>query len=369
MTLANLAIARQVAEDLDLEPEFMILGMREGEISYLNDPRVTDFTIDTRSLLSPSGFWSAIGDQDCVLDIGAGDSFADIYGPRRFAFLWLTKMMTIARRIPLLLSPQTIGPFTKPAYRPFAKVALSRADTVVARDQLSLDVLRQLAPTAKGLLSVDVAFALPYVDRSAERGGAKVRVGVNVSGLLFNEADSGRNRFGLEVHYAELMRRLLRDIEARPDMEAHLITHATHPHILWDDDRSVADKLAEEFPSAVRVADFAGPSEAKSYISAMDFLIAGRMHACIAALSSGTPVVPVAYSRKFSGLFGMLGYGWMIPVTGTSTDEALVYLHDCIARRDLLARDSLESFEKARGPLGVYADRLRDLFSASVSGA
>jgi hypothetical protein len=48
-----------------------------------------------------------------VLDIGAGDSFTDIYGPKRFAYLWLTKAMAIARRRPLVLSPQTIGPFSK----------------------------------------------------------------------------------------------------------------------------------------------------------------------------------------------------------------------------------------------------------------
>lgn len=367
LTLANMAIAREAAQDLGLEPEFVIFGMREGETSYVTDERVRTFTIDTRSLLSPTGFWSAVARQDCVLDIGAGDSFADIYGPRRFAFLWLTKMMTVARRTPLLLSPQTIGPFTKAAYKPFAKIALSSADLVVARDQLSLDVLRKLAPSAKSLLSVDVAFALPYLDRSSERGGARLKVGVNVSGLLFNEAESGRNRFGLDVDYADLMRRFLQDIVSRPDMEIHLITHATHPHDTWDDDRSVADRLAKEFPSAVRAPDFAGPSEAKSYISALDFLVAGRMHACIAAFSSGTPVVPVAYSRKFIGLFGMLGYDWMVPVTGASTDAALAYLQDCLARRETLAADARQSLKKVAEPLQAYKTELRELFSASMS--
>ena len=32
------------------------------------------------------------------------------------------------------------------------------------------------------------------------------------------------------------------------------------------------------------------------------------MHACIAAFSRNVPVVPMAYSRKFEGLFGSLGY-------------------------------------------------------------
>src|SRR3546814_11203477 len=86
-----------------------------------------------------------------------------------------------------------------------AKLALERADCVVARDEESFKVLRELAPRAHAVQSVDVAFALPFADRSAERGGARLRVGVNVSGLLLGEAARGRNRLGLDVHYGEWM--------------------------------------------------------------------------------------------------------------------------------------------------------------------
>lgn len=362
LTVANLAIARQVAEDMGFQPEFTIFGMRESAVRYMGD-EVGSFVVDTRSLLSPGGYWSAVAQQDCVLDIGAGDSFADIYGARRFAFLWLTKMMAKARRTPLLLSPQTIGPFTRPAYRPFAKAALSAADMVIARDKMSLAVLAELAPKARSVLSVDVAFALPYQDLSAQRGQSRLKVGVNVSGLLFSEAETGRNRFGLDVNYAELMRRFITDLTARPEVEVHLLTHANHKHFA-DDDRGVADRLAKEFPSAVRVPDFDGPSEAKSYISGLDFLTAGRMHACIAAFSSGTPVVPIAYSRKFSGLFGMLGYTWMVPVTGVTTDSALAYLHDCLGRRAELVQDANIGLGKVNLLLDAYRQELRRLFDA-----
>lgn len=368
LTLANLALAQEVAADLGLAPEFTIFSMRESAAGYLVEGEVDTFVIDARTLLSPSGYWSAVARQDCVLDIGAGDSFADIYGPRRFAFLWLTKIMAKFRNTPLLLSPQTIGPFTKRGYRPFARMALAGVDAVVARDQMSLDVLNDLAPSAKNVLAVDVAFALPYHDHSAQRGTGPVRIGINVSGLLFNEAISGRNRFGLDVDYAALMRRFIADVISRPDVEVHLITHANHKHDLWDNDRNIADKLALEFPLAKRVPDFRDPSEAKSYISGLDFLVAGRMHACIAAFSSGTPVVPVAYSRKFSGLFGMLHYPWMVPVTGANTDDALAYLHDCFDRRGELSRDACASQGKIKELLDVYRAELRKLF-LRASGA
>ena len=47
-----------------------------------------------------------------------------------------------------------------------------------------------------------------------------------------------------------------------------------------------------------------------------------RMHACIAAFSSGVPVVPMAYSRKFEGLFGSLGYDRTVDCTADSAERS-----------------------------------------------
>jgi polysaccharide pyruvyl transferase WcaK-like protein len=365
LTVGNIALARQVAAELGLEPRFLIIGMRDGQAAYIDDPAVETFVVTGRSLVSPTGYLAALGQVDCVLDIGAGDSFADIYGGKRFTYLWLSKMMAIARGVPLLLSPQTIGPFTKQPYRGLAASTMERAQAVVARDTKSLAVAKEIAPSARTLLAVDVAFALPFEDRSAERNGAKLRVGINASGLLFTQAETGRNRFGLSYDYAKLTRRLLGELTARDDVEVHLITHVASP-IPDDDDGALADRLATEFPSVIRVPTFAGPSEAKSYISSLDFLVAARMHACIAAFSSGVPVVPVSYSRKFSGLFGMLGYHHVLPVAEVDEEGALGFIRAALERRGELAADIASGMGKVNGLLDAYRDELRRFFTAAV---
>lgn len=359
LTVANLAIASAIAKEAGLKAEFVVMGMRERGEPYLLSEQAAIYSIDTKAMVSPGGFWSAVGKLDGVLDIGAGDSFAEIYGPKRFAFLWLSKVLTLARRVPLLLSPQTIGPFTKAAYRSLARGVLERADRVVARDEMSLAALRELAPKAQGRLSVDVAFALPFEDRSLARGGGVVRMGVNVSGLLFSEAESGRNRFNLSYDYTAAMRRLLSELSKDARVEVHLITHACHVSDAWDDDGRLADRLAAEFPAVRRVPDFAGPSEAKSYISGLDLLVAARMHACIAAFSSGTPVIPIAYSRKFTGLFGMLDYPWVVPPTGVSEDQVLDLVRSGIGRRAELAHDIDRGMMKVGALLDVYRQELK----------
>lgn len=363
LTLGNMAIVRAVAQELGLVPRFTLLSMRDGETGSITDQSVRIRTIDSRTMLSPGGFWRWVGDLDCVLDIGAGDSFAEIYGLKRFMFLWLSKWLTIRQGTPLLLSPQTIGPFTRTPYKQLAASVMRKATAVVSRDDMSLSVAQQMAPEANNLLSVDVAFVLPFESQVALRGGEKLRMGINVSGLLFHEAESGRNRFDLSYDYAAMTRQLITTLLGRKDIEVHLVPHATNKAMPDDDDGRCADRLAKEFPGVIRVPDFAGPSEAKSCISGLDFLVAGRMHACIAAYSAGTPVVPVAYSRKFGGLFGMLGYDWMVPTTGMSSQEAVDFVVGALDQRQQLVADIAGGMTQVERKLDVYRAALRQLFS------
>jgi polysaccharide pyruvyl transferase WcaK-like protein len=328
---------------------------------------VESFVITSRSLLSPSGYWARLKALDCILDIGLGDSFADIYGAKRFGFMWATKALAYLRGLPVLFSPQTIGPFTREPYRALAGFVMRKAQAVVARDPMSFKAVTQIAPRARAVQSIDVAFRLPF-ERPAARPAGRLEIGVNVSGLLFNGGYSGANEFGLQVDYAELMRRFIATYAARPDTRVHMICHVNSDRLPKDDDGRVADRLAAEFPGVVRAPNFASPSAAKSYIAGLDFMVAGRMHACIAAYSASVPVVPVAYSRKFEGLFaGMLNYGYSVPVTGLSTEEAVAYLADCVDRRAELAAEIARGQGVVAKALGAYDAELRSLFTAAVA--
>ncbi len=360
LTVGNIALASRAAARVGLTPEFTVIGPREDGPVYVDG--VATRVIDRRYLTARSGFWRDLGELDVVLDIGAGDSFTDIYPTKRFAYIAATKALTIARRRPLILSPQTIGPFSKQPQSAVAAWACRGADAVFVRDPLSLAALRKLAPSANAHQVVDVAFALPFTQ--AERQSGLVRVGLNVSGLLFNGGYSGKNEFGIEVDYAALTRSLIEALMARPGVRVELIAHVNATGL--DDDRAVADRLAAEYPGLVRVPDFASPGAAKSHISGLDFLVGGRMHATIAAYSSGVPVVPVSYSRKFEGLFGGLGYDWLVPVRGRSTTEACAYILDAFERRDELAADIARGRPVVEAGLELYTAELAASFASAA---
>lgn len=367
LTVANMAIIDAVAQKLGIPVDYVIFGVGERFAAAQDKDAPPFFPMTIRSILSPRGFWRALSDIDVMIDIGAGDSFADIYGAKRFAFLWLSKVMTIARGIPLLFAPQTIGPFDKFIYRKLASFAMRHSAAVIARDRASLALAKAMAPAARALVSVDVAFKLPFADQSASRDGADVRIGLNVSGLLYHEAESGRNRFGLSYDYADYVRSLIATISAWPNTKLYLVPHATSASDPSDDDGHISDRLAKEFPAARRVENFTGASEAKSFISGLDFLVAARMHACIGAYSSGTPVYPVAYSRKFAGLFGMVDYPHILPVSGYDTAGAVAATLAAIENRAALKSELTAGMHKVEALLDVYRAELEQLLSAKAA--
>lgn len=365
LTLGNLALARRAAAAAGVTPRFELIGFADpGRASYVSGPDIAVTELDGRAMLPGGGLGQALGRCDAVLDIGGGDSFTDIYGPKRFAYLWLSKLAARFKGKPLMFSPQTIGPFDKAWGRGLASYILGRADRVFARDPKSLAVLGALAPDVPAALSTDVAFALPYEKRNH---GAGTHVGVNVSGLLFNGGYSGANEFGLEIDYGAFTRQSIAALLQRPGVKVHLVPHVLSESLPQDDDYRVAEALKAEFPQVVLAERFAGPVEAKSYIAGLDMLVGGRMHACIAAHSSGVAVVPVAYSRKFAGLFeDLLGYHHLVPVTGLDTEGAVAFVLDAFERRAELAQDCLASRAKVEILLAGYVEALAELFARAA---
>ncbi len=339
LSVGNIALARAAAERVGVTPSFVLIGPREPGASYIAGDDITMREVTGRYMISPGGYGHDLSAIDLLLDIGAGDSFTDIYTDRRFAYIIGTKLFALARGKPLILSPQTIGPFSRQPHKALAAWVCRRARLVVTRDPLSTAALASLSPKARTLQAIDVAFALPF-DRPPPRApGAPVRVGLNVSGLLMSGGYAGGNEYGLTLDYPAFTHRLIEALLAMPGVQIDLVPHVIAPGYPADDDAAAADRLVAQYPALRRGPDFASPSAAKSFIAGLDFLVGARMHATIAAYSAGVPVVPVSYSRKFEGLFGGLGYPWLVPSRGMATDAALAYVLDAFARRDAVAAD------------------------------
>lgn len=263
-----------------------------------------------------------------VLDISGGDSFTDLYGPRRFRAMVLTKRLALDAGVPLVLLPQKLGPFRDPAMRAEAVGILRRAAAVWVRDAESFAFLQECLgqdfDPARHRLGVDVAVALPAreplaLDPVLKRWLAPGRgfplAGLNVSGLLCNDAEGARRAFGLADRHscqAEALARAL--LDGDPELRLLLVPHVHRPDGDAESDLDAARSLVRRLGKtcAGRVAVLGGrlpATELKWVLARLDWFAGARMHATIGAFSSGVPTLGLGYSDKAQGVFAECGIG------------------------------------------------------------
>jgi len=151
-----------------------------------------------------------IAGADVVMDVSGGDSFTDLYGPKRFGAMTLQKLMALDNGKPLILLPQTLGPFREEANRALAADILRRSAAVFVRDAVAFGVLKDMLgdgfDPARHRKGPDMAVLLPQSEPAelpeivtrwlSERDDHPV-AGLNVSGLLCQDPEAAQKTYGL----------------------------------------------------------------------------------------------------------------------------------------------------------------------------
>ena len=262
---------------------------------------------------------------DLVIDVCGGDSFTDIYGMKRLALVFYTQRASQRLGIPTVLGPQTIGPFERRISRRLASASLRGMTLVLSRDRASEREAAELGRPAD-LSATDVVFALPVPLERTRHG-----VMVNVSGLLWSE-----NRHVEAARYRADVRALIDDLLDR----GHTVTLLAHvlDNVGSDNDVPPIRTLAKEYGDRVATAIPKSLNDVRYMVAGAELVIGSRMHACLNALSTGTPTIPWAYSRKFQPLLEDIGWSHLVDLrTETDPVGATGAILDARALADLIA--------------------------------
>lgn len=304
-----------------------------------------------RHFLENRAMHARVKDSVALFDLTAGDSFSDIYGMERLERYAEPMDYAVRCGTPLILGPQTFGPFKSGEGRALAKRVFSAAALAVARDELSAQCFEEVCGKTASA-STDLAFGLPFDAEALKLPHTDApRVALNASGLLYDDSlENTVKAFKLRVDYRVFVHRVIEGLLDN-GCEVHLVPHVGA-------DIAVNRVLSERYPSVIAHALADTPVDAKNLIRQMDLLIGSRMHATIAALSSGTAVVPVAYSRKFEGLFSGVGYKHVVDLASCTTDEAVSAVLDAVRSREVLASEAARARATADEKLNVARDAL-----------
>jgi polysaccharide pyruvyl transferase WcaK-like protein len=286
---------------------------------------------------------------DAVFDLSGGDSFTDLYGDQRFEFICQTKEMVLDAGCPLILPPQTFGPYANEAKRARVAEILARAQQVWARDQPSLqradELLEEFGYSPCCRLGVDLAFALPAsnslpTNLSRPLDDAGLIVGMNVSGLMWHREGIEARRLESACDYRKVVVQGIRELLSSGVDQLLLVPHVLEAPGSNESDPAAAAAVMERLPAELqkRVVVLSppfGPEAAKALVARCAWFAGTRMHATIGALSMGVPTTALAYSLKFQGVFDLVGMGHrVIDLRESSTSACLEALHEGFTARE-----------------------------------
>jgi polysaccharide pyruvyl transferase WcaK-like protein len=292
------------------------------------------------------GSWNKRADSflnsSAVLDISGGDSFTDLYGRRRFNGVFFPKKIAMKNNIPLILMPQTLGPFIR-------KSSVDKVIDVLKYSQLSYFRDSQSFKYAKDLmgrgfdstrikLGVDMAFLLK--PNAGFCCSLEDEIGINVSGLLYNN-QSKKDGFNIKADYKSVLVQFIEKLCKEATGGIVLIPHVISQYSNECDYKAsiaLKESLSAKYQDRVRVQvvdkDY-DETVAKKIISNLEWFCGMRMHSTIAALSTCVPVANIAYSDKSYGVFETVGQEKMVFDARYLTTERIVdLLLDSWRRRD-----------------------------------
>lgn len=242
---------------------------------------------------------------DYVAAINGGDGFSDIYNEATFKGRLFETQLAMMYKRPLIILPQTLGPFKNYGCLDLAEKILKYASYVYVRD---LKFEKELAKMNVSFrLENDLSYyMLPQkVDIDIEEGA----IGLNISGLAYS--NGFRTLSGKFDNYPNLIMAIIKYFQKKNKV-VYLLAHSYNfqsPEDCNDDltaCKDVYDKLISKKNVRIIDRDLTSP-EIKYIISQFSFFIGTRMHANFAAIFTKTPVFGLSYSYKFAGSFEQFG--------------------------------------------------------------
>ncbi len=302
----------------------------------------------------------ALKNTDLVVDL-SGDMLTEDYGPHVAYSHFLPVMIALAMDKPVILCAQSIGPFT--LMKRLARHVLGKAVLITAREPVTVEYLRKIGVQNNNIiLTTDLAFLLEpakdeIVDDVLSREGidlaGRQTLGVSFSNLVHSHYRK-RNPNASGSTFSELIAGVLDTISERYGLQILFVPHVTGPRASADD-RVFAEKVCSHMrTNAVAIKGDYTPHILKGIISRCRFYMGARMHANIAAMSSGIPTLAIAYSHKTAGIMQLLDQDDYVCDIATLNAETVLErfgrlhsMHDSVAAA-LRERSGILKTEAAR---------------------
>ncbi|SDK08364.1 colanic acid/amylovoran biosynthesis protein [Ferrimonas sediminum] len=242
---------------------------------------------------------------DKVVQLG-GDDFSEYYSIKALVIEFIKILSLTWKGINTTLVGQTIGPFRSWRIR-LARFVFDKVKIYTRDENCKNYLIKEI-----GLTNVESSKDLAYLPLPKQ--GSKDVVGqadliLNYASEYITLVPSGlwKSYTDKRDDYISNWVDLINELHERNEkvmLLAHVISDTS-------DDRKAIDSILKRLPVGVKdrlivVDQVISAALARELISRSRLVISGRMHACVSALQTLTPTIPLSYSIKFKGVIGEL---------------------------------------------------------------
>lgn len=245
-----------------------------------------------------------------------GDVLGEDYG--LLPYIWRIYYLSIGLILkkPVIIFAEGLGPFRSKIGILISKLFFKRCAYLSVRDEFSYDNIMKLGINREVDIVADSAFLLePSNDPNLNyKIPGKKLIGIAVSELATKYGFKYKDEPDSYKGFLNLMSSVIDWLIIKQNAEVILIPHVVQ--IKRDDYQTAQDilGLVKNKNSVKIISKEYNAMQLKKIISHCDLLIASRMHAAIAGLSSGVPVIGIAYSHKMKGIFDLMNINSVIDI-------------------------------------------------------
>ncbi|MCX6528513.1 MAG: polysaccharide pyruvyl transferase family protein [Actinobacteria bacterium] len=294
---------------------------------------------------------------DVVVSAPGGPYFGDLYIGHEavhWLYVWIAKL----HRVPAMLYATSAGPFHKKWANPFRRYTYRCFSRLYVREEISAGHIRGLFAGRRHGVNIEVSIdsALQVAIAPQERQHADAQL-IVVSAINWPYPNDPSPQLRQKEYDTAVIEAVKIFAESRP-------THVVFVPQLYGSmhrDTPYLEALARLLPANIScevLSDTKSSNEQRALFAAADWVIAGRYHPAVFAVSAAVPVLCIAYEHKATGVLQAAG----VPDAVMSIDEATVEVVQAKARELLAARADLSA------RLQVAQVALREV-SSRTSGA
>lgn len=252
---------------------------------------------------------NSIKDADVIFSCGGGNFYSNTFLASDLILNLLTIIFAGIKNKPIVMLPQSFGPFKHKYHRLLVKLSLSFVKSILVREPVSYDLLKDLnIPNEKIRLTPDLALGLTVkkLEQSVTMDPCThVKIGFTII-----DRERQFSGFHHQNEYTDVIVRTIKQLLLDEQTSVFLFVQSYGPSE-DQDDNIITTRIYQEFlDSKERVFllnNYSKYDEILDDLSHMDILIASRMHTAIFGLINLTPTILIGYQPKAKGLYTMLG--------------------------------------------------------------